>query len=153
MTVTDRVIPAHLKEKINILVVEDNLLSRKLIAFWLKNWGFKFDCVANGKLAIENLKLNKYDIILMDVQMPGLNGYETVQYIRKQMKLGLPVIAMTSQASEEDRQRCLKAGMNDFATKPLEEIELYNLVVNYLFITVVDNPENKANQALPVKTK
>jgi CheY-like chemotaxis protein len=146
MTVTDRVIPESIREKINILVVEDNLLSRKLITFWLKKWHFKFDSVANGELAVENLKLNKYDLILMDIQMPGMNGYETVRFIRNEMRLGLPVIAITSQVSEEERQRCLKAGMNDFAPKPLQEIELYNLVINYLFITVVDGRENKDGQ-------
>jgi CheY-like chemotaxis protein len=146
MIVTDRFIPESVREKINILVVEDNLLSRKLITFWLKKWHFKFDSVANGELAIENLKLNKYDLILLDVQMPEMNGYETVKYIRNEMGLGLPVIAITSQVSEEERKRCLMAGMNDFAPKPLQEIELYNLVVNYLFITAVDSPENKDGQ-------
>lgn len=140
---TDRVIPPELKDRIRILVVEDNLLGRKLAAFMLKNWGFHFDVCANGKLAIDQLKINKYDLILMDVQMPEMNGYEATRYIRKEMELGLPIIAMTSHASEEERSRCLSSGMNDYLTKPIKEEELYNLTVNYLFTTVVQNQENK----------
>ena len=140
---TDRVIPEELKNKINILVVEDNLLGRKLIGFLLKKWGFRFDVCANGKLALENLKLNKYDLILMDIQMPEMDGHETSKYIREKLKLGLPIIAMTSHADEEERKKCLISGMVDYIAKPISEEELYNLTVNYLFTTVVENPENK----------
>src|SRR5476651_1584185 len=93
---TDRVIPDELKEKIKILVVEDNLMSRKLAAFVLKNWGYKYDECANGNQALQNIKIHKYDLILMDIQMPELNGYDTTKYIRKKLELGLPIIAMTS---------------------------------------------------------
>ncbi|MBC7695324.1 MAG: response regulator [Burkholderiales bacterium] len=141
--ITDRVIPKELKEKINILVVEDNLLGRKLIGFLLKKWGFHYDICANGKLALENLKLNKYDLILMDIQMPEMNGHETSKYIREKLKLGLPIIAMTSHATEEERKKCLISGMVDYIAKPIVEEELYNLTVNYLFTTVVENLENK----------
>ncbi len=140
---TDRVIPEELKTKIKILVVEDNLLGRKLTAFLLQKWGFHFDACANGKLAVENLKLTNYDLILMDVQMPEMDGHETTKYIRSKLKLGLPIIAMTSHASEEERKKCLMSGMNDYISKPIVEEELYNLTVNYLFTTVVENPENK----------
>lgn len=139
---TDRVIPEEIKAKINILVVEDNLLGRKMIGFLLKKWGFRFDACANGKLALENIKLNKYDLILMDIQMPEMDGHEASKYIRDNLKLGLPIIAMTSNASEEERQRCLRSGMVDYIAKPIVEEELYNLTVNYLFTTVVENPEN-----------
>lgn len=149
---TDRVIPEALKPNIKILVVEDNLLSRKLAAFVLKDWGYKYDECANGKLAIENLKLHKYDLILMDIQMPELNGYDTTRYIRKNLELGLPIIAMTSSSSPGEREKCLMAGMNDYIAKPIKEEELYNIITNYLFTTVVLNQENKMdNRFLPVK--
>jgi len=141
--ITDRVIPQELKDKINILVVEDNLLGRKMIGFLLKKWGFHYDVCANGKLALENLKINKYDLILMDIQMPEMDGHETSKYIRDKLKLGLPIIAMTSHATEEERKKCLLSGMVDYIAKPIVEEELYNLTVNYLFTTVVENPENK----------
>lgn len=139
---TDRVIPKEIKDKVKILVVEDNLLCRKLVTFFLKKWGYKYEACANGKLALENLKLEKYDLILLDIQMPEMDGIKTAQKIRTEMKLGLPIIAMTSHASEEERERCLKAGINDYLTKPINEEALYNLMVNYLFIVVVENQED-----------
>jgi CheY-like chemotaxis protein len=142
--ITDRVIPKEIKDKVKILVVEDNLLCRKLVTFFLKKWSYKYDVCANGKLALENLKLEKYDLILLDIQMPEMDGIMTAQKIRTEMKLGLPIIAMTSQASEEERERCLKAGINDYLTKPINEEKLYNLMVNYLFIVVVENQDHKA---------
>lgn len=144
VTTTDRVIPVELKEKIRILVVEDNLLNQKLAGFMLRSWGFKYDICSNGKLAIEKLRLNTYDLILMDIQMPEMNGYEATVYIRNEMKLGMPIIATTSHSSAEERERCLTAGMTDYLTKPVKEVELYNLVTNYLFSTVVENVENRA---------
>jgi CheY-like chemotaxis protein len=140
---TDRKIPEELKEKIKILVVEDNLLNQKLAGFMLKGWGFRYDIAANGKLALEMLKLNTYDLILMDIQMPDMDGYEATRNIRGKLNLGIPIIATTSSASEEERQRCLSIGMTDYLTKPIKEEELYNLVTNYLFATVVENVENK----------
>ena len=143
---TDRVIQNELKSKIKILIVEDNLLSRKLVGFMFTNWGYTFDECANGKLAIENIKLHKYDLILMDIQMPELNGYDTAKYIRKELKLGLPIIAMTSHSNPGERERCLLSGMNDYIAKPINEEELYNVVTNYLFTTVVLNQENKVKK-------
>lgn len=155
---TDRIIQDELKEKIRLLVVEDNLLSRKLLGFLLQKWGYKFDECSNGKLAIENITIHKYDLILMDIQMPEANGYETAQYIRKNLKLGLPIIAMTSHTTEEERENCLLSGMNDFITKPINEVELYNMVTNYLFSTVVLNEERSVKKEMllwkinPIKT-
>jgi CheY-like chemotaxis protein len=140
---TDRIIPKELKPKIRVLVVEDNLLNQKLAGFMLKGWGFQYDICANGKQAIENLKINHYDLILMDIQMPEMNGYETTVYIRDRLKLGMPIIATTSHSSQDERERCLMSGMTDYLTKPIKEEELYNLVTNYLFSTVVENIENK----------
>jgi CheY-like chemotaxis protein len=140
---TDRIIPPGLKKKIKILVVEDNPLNQKLAGFMLANWGYKYDICSNGRQALEYLKLNSYDLILMDIQMPEMNGYETTQYIRKNLELGLPIIAMTSQSSPHERERCLVNGLNDYIEKPIKEEELYNLIINYLFSTVVENIENR----------
>jgi CheY-like chemotaxis protein len=141
--VTDRVIPQELKDKIKILVVEDNILNQKLAGFMIKKWGFQYDICENGKLAIENPNLNKYDLILMDIQMPEMNGYETTQYIREHLKLGVPIIAMTSHVMPGEREKCLSFGMTDYISKPIREEEFYNLITNYLFVTVVENAENK----------
>ena len=141
--ITDRVIPTQLKEKIRILIVEDNLLCRKLIGFLVSSWGFKYDACADGKCAIENLKLEKYDLMIMDIHMPIMNGYEAAKKIRTDMKLGLPIIAVTSHASDEERKNCLSAGMNDYLPKPIIEEALYNLVVNYLYVTIVENKQHE----------
>jgi CheY-like chemotaxis protein len=140
---TDRVIPEDLKGKIKILVVEDNPLNQKLAAFMLANWGFKHDICSNGKQALERIRLNTYDLILMDIQMPEMDGYDTTRYIRTELELGLPIIAMTSQVVPGEREKCLVAGMNDYIEKPIKEEQLYNLIINYLFSTVVENIENK----------
>lgn len=141
--VTDRVIPADLKDKIRILVVEDNLLNQKLAGFMLSDWGFAHDICSNGSQALDMLKQHSYDLVLMDIQMPVMNGYEATVYIRNEMKLGMPVIATTSHSSSDERARCLTAGMTDYITKPIKEVELFNLVTNYLFTTVVENLENR----------
>jgi len=93
-----------------ILVVEDNLLNQKLAGFMLKEWGFQFDLSSNGKLALEKLKSSTFDLILMDMQMPELNGYETTLCIRKELKLTLPIIAMTAHALPGEREKCLSFG-------------------------------------------
>src|ERR1043166_636191 len=142
--ITDRKIPETLKRKIRILVVEDNLLNQKLAAFMLDDWGFHYDLALNGKVALELLKEKEYDLILMDIQMPEMNGYEATHVIREKMKLEVPIIATTSNASEEEREKCLSAGMTDYLTKPIRSVQLYNLVTNYLFTTVVENVENRS---------
>jgi two-component system sensor histidine kinase/response regulator len=144
--ITDRVIPPEIKERIRILVVEDNLLCRKLIGFMISNWGFKYDAVANGKAALENLKLEPYDLVIMDIQMPEMNGYDAARKIRSKLNLAMPIIAVTSHASEEERQKCLSAGMNDYLAKPISEEALYNLTVNYLFVTAVDSASTKGEK-------
>ena len=90
---TDRKIPQEYKDRIRVLVVEDNVLNQKLAGFMIRDWGFRHDIAANGKLAVEQLKLNSYDLILMDIEMPEMNGYDCTRYIREEMKLGLPIIA------------------------------------------------------------
>lgn len=139
--ITDRIIPQKLKDKMKILIVEDNLLSQKVVAFMLKEWGFKFNVTANGKLAIEHLKKHPYDLILMDIQMPELDGFKTTEYIRNKLNIELPIIGMSAHPIPGERNKCLKAGMNDYIEKPINEMELFNLVNNYLFSSVVKTEE------------
>lgn len=134
--ITDNLISSKEKNKINILLVEHNPVLRKQIASLLNHWNFHFDISTNGKHCIDALKLNKYNLILMDVRLPEMDGPETTKYIRKTLKLNLPIIAITSNASEAERRKCLSAGINDYLMKPtlepIPEDELYNLTVNYL---------------------
>ena len=122
------------KNKIKILVVEDNLLNQKLAGFILADWGFDFDICANGKLAIEQLKNNKYSLILMDIQMPEMNGYETTEFIRKNMGLKIPIIAMTAHALPGEKEKCVSFGMTDHISKPIKEPDLHEMLTMYLRI-------------------
>jgi CheY-like chemotaxis protein len=146
MMITDRKIPDTLKRKIRILVVEDNQLNQKLVGFMLDDWGFYHDLAVNGKEALKLLEENEYDLILMDISMPVMDGYEATRYIRDVLKLGVPVIATTSNASDKEREKCLSSGMTDYLTKPIRSVELYNLVTNYLFTTVVENIEKNTDE-------
>ncbi len=120
-----------LPSNIKILVVEDVILNQLLIKIILLDFGFEFDIVANGKLAIENLEKNKYDIILMDLQMPEMNGFETTTYIRKRMNSKIPIIALTADITGMDVDKCLLVGMNDYISKPIDEKLLYMKIVKH----------------------
>lgn len=107
-------------EGIKILVTEDNDLNQLLAQKLLESYGAKVDIAENG---IEGLKLigeKSYDIVLMDIQMPKMDGYETTQKIRKEYYKKTPIIAMTAHALIDEKQKCLNAGMNDYITKPLK---------------------------------
>ena len=121
-----------IENNIKILIVEDNILNQKLAGFMLKDWGFDFDICSNGKLATEKLKTNSYNLILMDIQMPEMNGYEATEYIREQLKLTIPIIAMTAHALPGEREKCIGFGMTDYISKPIKEIDLRNLITQYM---------------------
>ncbi|HTA61915.1 MAG TPA: ATP-binding protein [Bacteroidia bacterium] len=125
----------EVKNKVNVLIVEDNLLNQKLAGFMLKDLGFDFDICDNGKLAIEKLKTKNYNLILMDIQMPEMNGYETTEFIRDELKLTLPVIAMTAHALPGEREKCISFGMTDYISKPIKETDLNKIMDKYINIT------------------
>lgn len=109
---------ASLKNK-KILVVEDNLINQKVAKQILLKAGFEtVDIADNGCKALEILQKEVYDAVLMDVQMPEMDGMETTYHIRNDLKLSLPIIALTASALPEDREICFKAGMNEYVTKP-----------------------------------
>ncbi len=116
---------------LEILVVEDNEVNKMLIRHLFKNWNVPYDMADNGKLAIEKLKVRKYSIILMDIQMPEMDGYTTAQEIRGRLKLNTPIIAMTAHALQGEREKCLDYGMNDYISKPMHEKQLYELIVRH----------------------
>jgi PAS domain S-box-containing protein len=112
-----------------VLVVEDMELNQLLMRTLLDDFGFECDITANGKLAIEKLQTKTYDIILMDLQMPEMNGYEATEYIRKKLKLQIPIIALTADVTAIDIEACKAAGMNDYIAKPVDEHLLYNKLI------------------------
>ena len=100
---------------------------------------------ANGKIAIEKLKTNSYDIILMDLQMPEMNGFEATEYIRNQMNSKIPIIALTADVTTVDLAKCKSVGMNDYISKPVDERILYSKIVGLVKkpIDSSDRSENK----------
>ena len=84
-------------------------------------FGFDMDIAANGKIAIEKLREADYDIILMDLQMPEMNGFEATAYIRKEMNSQIPIIALTADVTTVDVEKCKAVGMNDYISKPIDE--------------------------------
>jgi signal transduction histidine kinase/CheY-like chemotaxis protein len=112
-------------KNIKILVVEDMKLNQLLMQTILDDFGFAHDMADNGLIAVEKLKNNDYDIILMDLQMPEMNGFEATEYIRNTLKLTVPIIALTADVTTVDVAKCKTVGMNDYVSKPLDERILY----------------------------
>ena len=108
----------------SILIVEDNLMNQKLASIILQNNGFNTTVAENANRAIEILRTAAFDIILMDIQMPGMDGYKTTHIIREQMHINTPIIAMTAHAFSGEKEKCIHAGMNDYLSKPFKENEL-----------------------------
>ena len=115
-------------KNIKILVVEDIALNQLLMKTLLDDYGFERDIAANGKIAIEKLKEKSYDIILMDLQMPEMNGFEATDYIRNTMKSKIPIIALTADVTTVDLAKCKAVGMNDYIAKPVDEKLLYSKI-------------------------
>ncbi len=116
-----------------ILLVEDNELNQEVAAELLVDAGFIVDLAENGAIAVNNVKQATYDIVLMDMQMPVMDGVTAAREIRKLPQFAeLPIIAMTANAMEGDRQRCLEAGMNDHIAKPVEPDDLWKVLVKWV---------------------
>jgi signal transduction histidine kinase/CheY-like chemotaxis protein len=120
-----------LAQRFNILLVEDNVVIQKVAASILERRGHTVQAVSTGKEALEALSCESFDLILMDVQMPVMDGFEATAAIR-QREVGtsrhVPIIAMTAHAMTGDRERCLEAGMDDYLSKPVEPKEMHAVV-------------------------
>jgi len=117
-------------KNIKVLVVEDITLNQLLMKTLLDDFGFERDVADNGKIAIEKMRLNTYDIILMDLQMPEMNGFEATDYIRHTMNSKIPIIALTADVTTVDLAKCKAVGMNDYIAKPVDERILYSKIVS-----------------------
>jgi two-component system, chemotaxis family, CheB/CheR fusion protein len=130
---------------IKVLIVEDMSLNQLLMKTVLDEFGFERDIAANGKIAIEKLREKNYDIILMDLQMPEMNGFEATEYIRNQMHSDIPIIALTADVTTVDFAKCKAVGMNEYIAKPIDEKLLYNKIMGLVKSPAdLKNPEKKA---------
>ncbi|MCH7729374.1 MAG: response regulator, partial [Planctomycetes bacterium] len=113
---------------LRILLAEDNFINQKLALGLLEPEGHEVTVVTNGAEAVQAVMSNDFDLVLMDVQMPELDGFDATRQIReheKQTSTHLPIIAMTAHAMKGDRERCLEAGMDDYLAKPIRITELF----------------------------
>jgi two-component system CheB/CheR fusion protein len=117
---------------VKVLIVEDVKLNQLLLRTLLDDFKFVWEIADNGKIAIEKLQTNSYDIILMDLQMPIMNGFEATEYIRNKMKLQTPIIALTADVTTADVEKCKALGMNDYISKPLDDKLLYIKIVDLI---------------------
>lgn len=133
-------------EGLKILVVEDNQLNQMLAESYITKNNGAVDIAENGIKAIERLKDNNYDCIMMDLQMPKLDGYQTTDLIRNNLKLETPIIACSAHFQEEEREKAKEVGMDDYITKPYSEELMIQLILNYtknenVKIKVTEEPE------------
>jgi signal transduction histidine kinase/CheY-like chemotaxis protein len=114
--------------KLKILLCEDNILNQKLVKSVIHNFGFELDIAENGEAGIELLSKNKYDLVLMDLQMPIKDGYQTTEYIRHEMNLTIPIIAMTAHSLVGEQERCFDVGMDAYVPKPFKQAVLLEAI-------------------------
>ncbi len=118
--------------ELNILLAEDNIINQKVAMHMLKKLGYSVDLVTDGKEAIQALEVNSYDVVLMDVQMPRIDGLQATKIIREQgsnvRNHNIPIIAMTAHVMKGDSELCLKSGMDDYISKPIQPKELLDAI-------------------------
>ncbi|THU37028.1 PAS domain S-box protein [Niastella caeni] len=118
-----------------VLVAEDVELNQYLVRHIMESWGFTVDIVNNGREAVDKIQQNNYDLVLMDIQMPEMDGIEATRAIRQlsdPVKAGIPIVALTANALKGDSEKYLAAGMNDFLPKPFNEQRLFIVISNNL---------------------
>ncbi|HEY0030575.1 MAG TPA: ATP-binding protein [Bacteroidia bacterium] len=121
--------------RVNILVVDDNRVNQRVAALTLKKWNVRVAVADDAKTAISKLLEEKFDIILMDIAMPEMDGLEATKYIRKDLSAPVcntPIIAMTASALIGEEEKCITAGMNDYISKPFNPSDLYNKIIRLL---------------------
>jgi len=122
---------------LKILLVEDNLMNQKVVMFNLKKLNCDITPVANGREALNIFKNGSYDLILMDIMLPEMNGYQITSEIRKFEKLNniekpVTIIALTANTYENDKEKCFSIGMNEYISKPFSAQQLINAVEKYI---------------------
>jgi len=122
-------------KELSVLLVEDNALNQLLAKKVLTDWGWTVDIAENGLIAVEKAGKHNYDIVLMDIQLPEMDGYEATRYIRTKLqppKSRVPIIAMTAHAISGEEEKCIEAGMNDYISKPFNTRKLYMKIASVL---------------------
>ncbi|HMQ05932.1 MAG TPA: response regulator [Saprospiraceae bacterium] len=132
-----------------ILVCEDNAMNQRLVNHILAKEGFEVTIASNGTEGINLFKKNSFDVILMDLQMPEKDGYATTFELRNQLRSNVPIIALTANGMDAEYEKCIKAGMNDFLSKPFTKKDLLSKINKWMLYTVTKKSEPKAFSELP----
>jgi two-component system sensor histidine kinase/response regulator len=131
-----------------LLLVEDNEVNREVVLELLHDSGLILDTAENGQVALDKVQLQDYDLILMDIQMPVMDGLEATRAIRALARWGgKPILALTASAFEDDRRACERAGMNDFVTKPVSPEELFSVLLKWLALNTPEDHASVQDQA------
>lgn len=140
---TDADIKLHIDKRkgFKILLAEDNLINQKVAIRTLNSAGYEVDAVMNGEQAVRAHTQNKYDLILMDVQMPDVDGFAATKMIRalKEPKNKIPIIAITAHALIGDREKCIEAGMDEYVAKPMVAREIIRLIDHFFKVNYTEN--------------
>jgi PAS domain S-box-containing protein len=133
-----------LKKSLRVLIAEDNDINRFIIEKMIKDWGVELEFAETGREAFEKVNQGHFDIILMDVEMPDVNGYRATEMIRGRMPApinAIPIIAMTGHAMQGEKEKCIDCGMNDYLSKPFKASELKEMVARYTNEPPIDNSD------------
>ncbi|MDR6845949.1 PAS domain-containing protein [Flavobacterium granuli] len=133
-------------EEISILMCEDNMLNQNLVKNIARKSGFNLDIACNGQEGIDFLLKKSYNIILMDLQMPIKDGLQAVTEIREELKLDIPIIAMTANSDASEKEKCLEVGMDAYLVKPFKQIEFLELIEKFTKKTKKESLENTARE-------
>jgi len=122
---------------VKILLVEDNLMNQKVVMFNLKKLNLEIAPAVTGSEAIELFKNNEFSLVLMDIMLPEMDGYQITQAIREMEKQNnienpVPIIALTANTYDNDKEKCFNAGMNDYLSKPFTSKQLIDMIAKYL---------------------
>jgi CheY-like chemotaxis protein len=133
-----------------ILLVEDNELNQEVASELLRDVGLSVELAENGQIALDKIRSSHYDIVLMDMQMPVMDGVTATQAIRRDVRFrNLPIVAMTANAMEGDRERCMLAGMNDHVAKPIEPEDLWKALLKWIKPHDPKSPANVIARVTP----
>lgn len=132
-----------------VLVVEDNDINQQLLKHLFTEWGLAFDIAPGGQQALTLLQHNTYSLVLMDIQMPGMDGYTVTRQIRNVLQLNIPVIAMTAHAMAGEREKCISQGMDEYISKPIREEQLYKLIQAFTGYNIKPQAEASGSTTVP----
>ncbi|HYH15753.1 MAG TPA: ATP-binding protein, partial [Flavisolibacter sp.] len=128
-------------ENLRVLVAEDNQMNQQLIRHLMNQWRVDYVLAKDGREAIDIIKREDISLVLMDIQMPEMDGYTATQIIRNDLNIEVPIVAMTAHAMPGEKERCLSYGMNDYISKPVKENELYSVLKQYALRTSVQQAD------------